>query len=212
MRKLQMKTILVTLSGTHGSGKSTNAGKCYFLLNQAGMKFSYVRNQDILDPFGFVLRRTARVFRFKNPTDLERTRPWSILWSMYILFIYFPILTGGIELRRFFGYNVVSDRYVYDMIVGFAGDGVNIPVLSLLPKILPQPDLSFVFSADENRIVQVRPEHTIEFIQKEKRLYEQTADKFGLEKVSTDDPPLVVWNRLYTEIGLALNKSHGTGC
>lgn len=207
MKRTILKTILVTLSGTHGSGKSTNAGKCYYLLNKAGMKFSYVRNQDILDPFGFVLRRTARVFRFKNPTDLERTRPWSILWSMYILFVYFPILAGGIELRRLLGYNVVSDRYVYDMLVGFAGDEVEVPVMKLLPRILPRPDVSFVFSADENRIVRVRPEHTIEFIQKEKRLYDLTAEKFGLEKVSTDDPPSVVWRKVYAEIGRALNGS-----
>ena len=171
------------------------------------MKFSYVRNQDILDPFGFVLRRTARILGFKNPTDLERTRPWSLLWSLYILFVYFPILGGGIELRRLFGYNVVSDRYVYDMLVGFAGDGVDVPAMKLLPRILPRPNLSFVFSADENRIVRARPEHTIDFIRKEKDLYDRTAEQFGLEKVSTDDSPSVVWMRLYTEIGHALNRS-----
>src|SRR2546428_8180279 len=122
-RSLVMRKILVTLSGTHGSGKSTNAGKCYFLLNASGRKFSYLRHQDILDPFGFVLRRTARILGFKNPTDLERTKPLGVLWSIYILFVYLPILAGGIKLRQTLGYSVVSDRYVYDMLVGFSGDG-----------------------------------------------------------------------------------------
>jgi len=201
------KTILVTLSGTHGSGKSTNAGKCYFLLNASGKKFSYLRHQDILDPFGFVLRRTARILGFKNPTDLERTKPLGVLWSIYILFVYLPILAGGIKLRQTLGYSVVSDRYVYDMLVGFSGDGVSVPVTGLLPRVLPHPDLSFVFDADESRILAARPEHTPDFVRMEKKLYKETAERFGLEKVSTDDPPAVVWSRLFKEIGSALDRS-----
>ena len=196
------KTILVTLSGTHGSGKSTNAGKCYFLLNASGKKFSYLRHQDILDPFGFVLRRTARILGFKNPTDLERTKPLGVLWSIYI-----PILAVGIKLRQTLGYSVVSDRYVYDMLVGFSGDGVSVPVTGLLPRVLPHPDLSFVFDADESRILAARPEHTPDFVRMEKKLYKETAERFGLEKVSTDDPPAVVWSRLFKEIDSALDRS-----
>src|SRR5215472_15544493 len=124
----RLKTILVTLSGTHGTGKSTNAGRCYYLLNKSGLKFSYLRHQDILDPFGFIMRRAARVLGYKNANDFERTRPVTILWSIYLLFIYLPILVGGIQLRKLLGYSVVSDRYVYDMLIGFWGDGVNIPV------------------------------------------------------------------------------------
>lgn len=202
-----MKTILVTLSGTHGTGKSTNAGRCYYLLNEAGLKFSYLRHQDIIDPFGFVLRRTARVFGFQNPGDLERTRPVGVLWSLYILFVYVPILVGGIRLRRILGYSVVSDRYLYDLLVGFWGDRIEVHMEHLLVLLLPRPDVSFVLDADESRILAARPEHTAEYIRMEKRLYEEAAEKFGLKKIHTDDPPGMVWARMFSEIQLAMASS-----
>lgn len=202
-----MKTILVTLSGTHGSGKSTNAGRCYYLLNEAGMKFSYLRHQDIVDPFGFVLRRTARIFGFRNAGDLERTRPIGVLWSLYILFVYVPILVGGIKLRRILGYSVVSDRYLYDLLVGFWEDHITVHVDRLLVWILPRPDVSFVLDADESRILKARPEHTAEYIQMEKKLYEEAADMFRLKKIHTNAPPGEVWERLLAEIRSALADS-----
>ena len=199
-----MRTILVTLSGTHGTGKSTNAGKCYYLLNRAGLRFSYLRHQDILDPFGFVVRRAARILRFKNPNDLQKMRPVTILWSFYLLFIYLPILVGGIKLRRLLGYSVVSDRYVYDMLIGFWGDGVNIPVQRIIVWVLPHPDVSFVFDAEESRILGDRPEHTAAYIRMEKKMYQDIAEHFKLMRVSTNNPPSQVWRTLQTEIRSAL--------
>jgi thymidylate kinase len=197
---LPLKTVLVTLSGTHGTGKSTNAGMCYFLLKGEGMRFSYIRHQALLEPFGFVLRRLARILGFRKVTDLERTKPVRFSWSVYILLIYIPVLAGGIKLRRLLGYSVVSDRYLYDLLVGFSGDGIAVPVGNLLPRLLPSPDVSFVLDADEGRILASRPEHTAEFIHKERGLYEEAASRFGLKKIRTDEPPGVVWARLLAEI------------
>ncbi len=204
-----MKTILVTLSGTHGTGKSTNAGRCYYLLNRSGLKFSYLRHQDILDPFAFILRRAARLLQFKNPNDLERTRPVTILWSIYILFIYIPLLVGGIKLRKLLGYSVVSDRYLYDLLVGFWGDRVRIPVERLLVWVLPRPDVPFVLDAEESRILSDRPEHNPEYIRMEKRLYDTVAAEFQLRRVSTNDPPMVVWRTMLREIRSALQLPAG---
>src|SRR5713101_9031038 len=206
---MSMKTILVTLSGTHGTGKSTNAGRCYYLLNRSGLKFSYLLHQDILDPFGFILRRTARLLHFKNPNDLERTRPVTFLWSIYILIIYIPILVGGIKLRKLLGYSVVSDRYLYDLLVGFRGDRVSIPIERLLIWVLPHPDVSFVLDAEESRILGDRPEHTPEYIRMEKRLYDIVAAQFRLMRVSTNDPPSVVWSKMLREIRSALRLPLG---
>src|SRR5437899_12287828 len=125
-----MRTLLVTLSGTHGTGKSTNAGRIYYLLNGSGRKFSYLRHQDLLDPFGFIVRRTARVLHV-DVNYLERTTPLRILWSVYFLFVYCPIRVGGRSLRRRFGYSVVTDRYVYDLIAGVWGNGQRVRLAPL---------------------------------------------------------------------------------
>ncbi len=179
-----MRKILVTLSGTHGTGKSTNAGQCYYLLNREGFSFSYLRHQDILDPFGFIVRRAARVLGMTE-NELQTRRPVRVLWSVYLLLVYFPILAGGIFLRRLLGYSIVCDRYIYDTMVGFRDYGVSIPVEDLLLRLVPTPDISFVLEAPEDRILSNRPEHSAEFIRKEKRLYAQVADHFHLVNVST---------------------------
>jgi thymidylate kinase len=194
-----MRTVLVTLSGTHGTGKSTNAGRVYYLLNGSGRKFSYLRHQDLLDPFGFIVRRMARILRV-DVNYIEATAPVRLLWSLYFLFIYYPLLAGGIALRRRVGYSVVSDRYLYDLIVGFWGVNQRVPIEHLLVWVLPHPDVSFVFEADDKRILQDRPEHTAEFIRNEKRLYNDLADQLHLTKISTSESKHAVWQRVVSEI------------
>ncbi len=199
-----MRTILVTLSGTHGSGKSTNAARVYYLLNKSGKRFSYVRHQDLLDPFGFIVRRMARILQL-DVNYLEGSTPVRILWSLYFVLIYYPLLAGGIAIRRRMGYNVVTDRYVYDLIVGFWDVNRRVPIEHLLVWVLPQPDISFVFDADEKRILSDRPEHSADFIRTEKRIYNSLAEQFHLTKISTAESKEIVWNRVVSAIEKCMN-------
>lgn len=200
--------MLVTLSGTHGTGKSTNAGKCYYLLNKQGLRFSYLRHQDLLDPLGFVLRRAGRVFGFKDTTDFEKMEPVRVLSSLYYLFVYLPFLAGGIKARKLLGYNTVADRYLYDLMAGSWDNGMSLPLENLLSRLVPRPDVSFVFDADEKRILANRPEHTLEYIMNEKQQYAKLVRVFGLKRVSTDDPPEVVWNYILHEIEAAFSRQN----
>jgi thymidylate kinase len=196
----------VTLSGTHGTGKSTNAGKCYYLLNKQGLKFSYLRHQDLLDPLGFILRRAARILRFKNTSSFERIAPIRVVSSTYYLFIYLPFLAGGIKLRKLLGYSTVADRYLYDLIAGTWGNGMSVPLQKLLLRLVPRPDVSFVFDADVKRILADRPEHTFEYIVNEKAQYGKLVSVFGLKRVSTDNPPEAVWNSILHDIEAAFSR------
>jgi thymidylate kinase len=201
-----MPTVLVTLSGTHGTGKSTNAGKCYYLLNKQGLRFSYLRHQDLLDPLGFILRRAARLLRFKRTTDFERIAPVRVISSAYYLFIYLPSLAGGIRLRKLLGYSTVADRYLYDLMAGSWGNGMTVPLEKLLLRTVPRPDVSFVFDADVKRILSDRPEHTFEYIVNEKAQYSKLVSVFGLKRISTDNPPEAVWNSILHDIEAAFSQ------
>ena len=198
----------MTLSGTHGTGKSTNAGKCYYLLNKQGLRFSYLRHQDLLDPLGFVLRRAGRVFGFKDTTDFEKMEPVRVLSSLYYLFVYLPFLAGGIKARKLLGYNTVADRYLYDLMAGSWDNGMSLPLENLLSRLVPRPDVSFVFDADEKRILANRPEHTLEYIMNEKQQYAKLVRVFGLKRVSTDNTPEVVWNYILHEIEAAFSRQN----
>ena len=100
----------------------------------------------------------------------------------------------------------MSDRYLYDVMVGFRDNGMTVPSENLLMRLLPRPDISFVLDAPEQRILADRPEHSGDFIRKEKILYRQVADHFNLSRISTSDPPSIVWSNMLSEIKVALGE------
>ena len=157
------------------------------------------------------MRRAARILGFKSTTDLERREPVRVLSSAYLLLVYLPTLAFGIWARKLLGYSTIADRYLYDLIAGSWGNGVSVPLESLLVRMVPRPDVSFVLEADEKRILNDRPEHTLEYIMKEKRQYSKLVDVFQLKRVSTDDPPEVVWNRIVQEIESAVSENDHVG-
>jgi hypothetical protein len=91
--------------------------------------------------------------------------------------------------------------------VGFRDNGMTVPSELLLMRLLPHPDISFVFDAPEQRILMDRPEHTAEFIRKEQFLYRQLAEEFHLIKVDTSDPASIVWNHLLVQIKTVFEDS-----
>lgn len=194
-----MNRMLITLSGTHGTGKSTTAGACCYYLNKQGWKQAYIRQVDLLIPFGFVIKRGAQILRLQ-PTELERMKPFRILWALYILTIYVPFLRAGISIRHILGYSVLCDRYVYDLIVTFRGKDIVTPFENLLPRLLPRPTVSFVLDAPTDRILKYRPEHTRDLIQKEQRLYRQLSNLFHLRSIDASSPATVVGRQILSQI------------
>ena len=155
---------------------------------------------------GFVVRRAARLFGFRSATDLERLKPVRVLSSVYLLFIYLPLLAGGIRIRSILGYNTVADRYMYDLIAGSWENGIGVPSEKLLLRLVPKPDVSFVFDADIKRILTDRPEHSYDYIVNEKAQYSKIVNAFGLRRISTDQPPDAVWNTILYEIKMAFSR------
>ncbi len=194
-----MNRMLITLSGTHGTGKSTTAGACCFYLNREGWRLAYIRQVDLLIPFGFVIKRGAQILRLQ-PTEMERMRPLQILWAVYILLIYLPFLRAGIGLRHLLGYSVLCDRYVYDLIVTFRGKDIMTPFENLLPRLLPRPTISFVLDAPTDRILKYRPEHTRDLIEKEQKLYLQLSNRFHLRRIDASVPANIVGKKILSQI------------
>jgi thymidylate kinase len=194
-----MNKMLITLSGTHGTGKSTTAGACRYYLNRLGWKQAYIRQVDLLIPFGFVIKRGSQLLHVQ-PTELERMKPFRILWAVYILLIYLPFLRAGISFRHVLGYSVLCDRYIYDLIVTFRGKDIVTPFENLLPSLLPRPTISFVLDAPTDRILKYRPEHTRDLIEKEQRLYRQLTNRFHLRRIDASASATVVGKTILSQI------------
>jgi hypothetical protein len=93
---------------------------------------------------------------------------------------------------------------------GSWGNGMRVPLEKLLLRLVPRPDVSFVFDADVKRILADRPEHTFEYIVNEKAQYGKLVSDFGLKRVSTDNPPEAVWNSILHDIEAAFSPGdHG---
>src|SRR6266849_4412031 len=191
--------MLITLSGTHGTGKSTTAGACCYYLNKQGWKQAYIRQVDLLIPFCFVIKRGSQILRLQ-PTELEMMKPFRILWALYILTIYVPFLRAGISIRHILGYSVLCDRYVYDLIVTFRGKDIVTPFENLLPRLLPRPTVSFVRDAPTDRILKYRPEHTRDLIEKEQWLYRQLSNRFHLRRIDASSSATVVGKIILSQI------------
>src|SRR5712692_6121071 len=191
--------MLITLSGTHGTGKSTTAGACCYYLNRLGWKQAYIRQVDLLIPFGFVIKRGSQALHLQ-PTELERMKPFRILWAVYILLIYLPFLRAGISFRHIMGYSVLCDRYIYDLIVTFRGKDIVTPLENLLPSLLPRPTISFVLDAPTDRILKYRPEHTRDLIEKEQWLYRQLSNRFHLRRIDASSSATVVGRKILSQI------------
>src|SRR5207245_4101641 len=118
----------------------------------------------------------------------------------YTLYTYLLLLPVVIMMRKPLGYMTVAVRYLYDLIAGSWGNGMKVPLENLLLRMVPRPDVSFVFDADVKRILTDRPEHTFEYIINEKAQYSKLVGAFGLRRVSTDDHPESVWTSILHDI------------
>ncbi len=148
----------------------------------------------------FGMKIGARLLGYQTTGDFERMRPGVIIWSIYIILVYIPFLVIGIHLRKMLRYSVISDRYLYDLIVGLQEDGVELPIERLFVWVVPRPDIAFLLEANESRILERRRENTAGQIAKEKKLYSQVGVRFGLWKISTDRPPVEVWENMLRAI------------
>src|SRR5207302_10101959 len=93
----------------------------------------------------------------------------------------------------------------------FTGVHHRFPLEHVLTWVLPRPAVSFVFEADERRILADRPEHSAEFIRNEKRLYSRLAEQFHLTRINTSESVQSVWMRVVTGIEASMeNLPDGT--
>jgi hypothetical protein len=152
-----------------------------------------------LQPLELVIKRGSQLLHVQ-PTELERMKPFRILWAVYILLIYLPFLRAGISFRHVLGYSVLCDRYIYDLIVTFRGKDIVTPFENLLPSLLPRPTISFVLDAPTDRILKYRPEHTRDLIEKEQRLYRQLTNRFHLRRIDASASATVVGKTILSQI------------
>ena len=193
--------IILCFVGTDGSGKSTLAYNIFENFHRRGIKVrkTYGRFQPMFCKL--VIAVGGRLF-LKNRDmlyDYDRYlsskqsvyRRVSILVRIYFLTLiveyYFQLLFKIIIPHKFFGYTIISDRYVYDTIINDLAIDGNLSIADirkLLVKFwhfVPKPDLVFLVQVPvEVAFARKRDIPSLSYLQIRNRLYKEMAESENL--------------------------------
>jgi len=188
--KSRKKNFLICFIGIDGSGKTTLAKMLVDAMNEKGIKSQYVWRgwrqfeSFLLKPLAHLAKRLRRNFHHTN--DLESDMIWEVhnlLYRYLILVDYLFSSVPKVSVPLALGRNIVSDRYVYDVI---GGPLANHPFMEKVAlSLLPKPDLIFLVNLPEEVAYQRKDDvPSIEYLKKRKAIYLSMEKKL---KVTTID-------------------------
>jgi dTMP kinase len=193
------KRLFICFTGIDGSGKTTHGKYLIDFLSKKGYKFIYVwaAFKPLFSYIFFGVTRLLGYWKktkkdtFIDPLEMSHRRVHdrlSIVFRVF-LFIDFHIRTLiKIRLPMLLGMNVVSDRYVYDMIV----DLILLRLYSrrfgrLILYSLPKPHLIFLTDAPEHVVFIRRKYKSILSIRIKRKVYLKIAEQLNFFVLDTSN-------------------------
>lgn len=210
------KGILVCLIGMDGTGKSTLSKKLVENMNQNGIKTKYTWSglePQILKPF-FWLGKTLFIPRHeprggnyvRYSTTLRKVLSNPLIRTIYesIFSLDYSLqLLWNVRIPMMRGESVVSDRYLYDVLIDLAvilsyterKMGILLRTFELL---LPKPSLVFLIDAPEEVAIKRKDDiPSIIHLSERRKLYLCLAKRYGFTVIdSTNALPVlqsVIW-------------------
>ena len=187
---------LVCFVGIDGAGKSTLALSLKAAAEHEGIRCRYAwggftSSFTLLKPMVAVAQ--ASVFRGDNHMTTSRTkgrvlknRRLSAIYQYLALVDYLPRVSFTIGLPRALGWNVICDRYIYDLVtsIGVHLDYPPESTLSLLRRCLalvPKPDLVFLLDLPEALAYQRKDDIvSLDFLSVRRNIYLRMAEEHGM--------------------------------
>lgn len=160
-----MKKFLIIFLGIDGAGKTTLTNEISVIIKEKyKIKLKYVWFRSIIQIYlseRFFNRK--RLDQKHGSTKTFRNK-FDILYRNLILLDYFTIMVLLIKIPMFFGYNIICDRYIYDIILDLASDfnysrETTEKLINL--KLFPKPDIVYFINIPANIAKERRPEHTL---------------------------------------------------
>lgn len=179
--------MIICFTGMDGTGKTTNAQKLYNKLKQDGNKVVYLRTlsgDTVLRRFLGKLTQQVRKKTHQNPYQPRKggiLRLWPLFSGIdaYLTYIWFKFLS--------FRNIVIVDRYFYDEIaIMVCVDVLTEAKAWRILKIIPRPDVIFLFEAEAVTAHTRKPEHPIGFFIKQLQFYRNIAPLIGATIVNTE--------------------------
>jgi thymidylate kinase len=182
--------MVVSISGSVGSGKSTVAQQAADLLRQRGYIVSVLRFQGLpcFTLFRTALRPPTRIVT--PPEDGEGSRARAVRWSQYKL-KRLGVVAAAVYLARIVTFRIyrarrwkrdqvyVLNRYFYDLFAHYRLESNTERFwLRLLRAAMPTPDLAIVVLADADALAARRPDYAAEYLAASSAAYSRLRHDF----------------------------------
>jgi dTMP kinase len=196
---------LVCFVGIDGSGKSTLAKALATIMEQRGMKCSYVwggfnDSFTIFRPVvaaakGSLFRKDRFMEKSKTKGMVVKSSVLSTIYQYLMLTDYTVQCSVRVRLPLALGRNVICDRYIYDLIVavGVLLDYSVDRTMALLDRclaLLPEPNLVFLVDLPEELAFQRKDDVvSLDFLAVRRDIYLQMAAQYGMTILDGSSDP-----------------------
>ena len=200
---LKKRGIFICFAGIDGSGKTTLSNLVVTLLEERGIKSSYVYNRYlplILKPFMII---GEKVFLHKNDffgdyndyseTKKAKTKRYPFLANIYqtILIIDYSFqILFKIKIPMLLGKNIICDRYIYDTIVTDLSVDFNYSEEKIerisrhVGKLFPKPDIVFFVDVPEEVAFSRKDDvPSIQYLRDRRHIFAKVASIFNMKKL-----------------------------
>ena len=152
------------------------------------------------------------LFNRRRPADeyMYRIRALAILWNLFSALDYSLYIFFNVILRLKTTQVLISDRYVYDVIIRLAFLHAKSERLNkFLLLLAPAPHLIFFFDAPEQLSLSRKKEGSLDFYRTQRALYVQNFERLNLEYVyiKTDDSFCDTLRKVLKYVNLTLHNN-----
>jgi thymidylate kinase len=213
-----MKTLLITLSGIDGAGKSTQIAKLADYLTVQRVPVRQLAFWDDVVLFrgartGFsrrVLQSDGAIGTPERPArrNDKNTQSWPLLIGRAVLHLFDVIhlrRVVGRAIKENAGAAIIFDRYIYDQLAALPMNRWWVRAYAkLLLRIAPKPDLPLLLDAVPEAARARKPEYPLNFMRKYRSSYLELHSLANMQLIPSAEPEVVyltILDRLNQSIG-----------